>query len=62
MSLLRVAFECEDKVTRIVVLCAGCYGQLVEQINPSVRRWTKHLNGTSDCEFCLGEARESALR
>lgn len=62
MSLLRVAFERADNVAQIVVLCAGCYASVVDQLEPSDRHWATPIEGAVYCEFCLGEAREAALR
>lgn len=57
MSLVRAAFECEDGVIQLVVLCAGCLAELNGRIN--TRCWSRYLE-TGSCEFCEGEIRDAA--
>lgn len=60
MSLIRAAFECQDHVVRIAVLCTGCYADVAAQLDDDHRRWTREFDGHGACEFCLDEALESA--
>lgn len=65
MSLLRVAFERADRVAQMVVLCAGCYHafmrKLLDDDSLPVRHWARPFEGGGMCEFCLEEARRSAV-
>lgn len=52
--MIRAAFECEDGVARLVVLCTGCMSELCDRL-PATRRWSRPLEGEATCEFCEHE-------
>lgn len=59
MALLRAAFEGVDGVVRIVVLCAGCFQEMLAR-KPAGGVWSAKVTGTH-CEFCMDEASRQAL-
>lgn len=46
----RAAFECEDKVVRMVVLCSGCLSEMLEQAPDN--NWVRSMGESGECEFC----------
>lgn len=65
MRLLRAAFETKDSnVVCMVVLCGGCYHSFLQKLlgeNRSHRHWSKPLDGSGMCDFCLEEVRRAAV-
>lgn len=59
MSLMRVAFDGQDNIIRLVVLCPGCLNDLVPKVTER-RRWIRPMDGSGMCEFCEAEVREAA--
>lgn len=59
MSLLRAAFERDDGVVYMVVLCTGCLTEFLTKVG-TARRWTKPID-IGVCEFCEAEIRSAAL-
>lgn len=59
MTLLRAAFETKDDVIHMVVLCTGCFNEVIERAADS-RHWCREIT-TGTCEFCEAEIRDAAL-
>lgn len=60
MSLVRAAFECEDGIVQIVVLCTGCYAEMIGRLEEP-RRWSRPID-CGVCEFCATEVRDAVTR
>lgn len=60
MSLVRAAFECEDGIVQMVVLCTGCYAEIVGRLEEP-RRWSRPID-RGVCEFCASEIKDAARK